>query len=26
MTVLEEEVLLVCICDHDDYDARNKGC
>jgi len=26
ITVLEEEVLLVCICDHDDYDARNKGC
>jgi len=26
MTISDDEVLLVCICDHDDYDARNKGC
>ena len=26
MTVNENEVLLVCICDHDDYDRRNKNC
>ena len=26
MTVLNNEALLACICDHDDYDMRNKGC
>jgi mRNA-degrading endonuclease RelE of RelBE toxin-antitoxin system len=26
MTVLDNEAILVCICDHDDYDMRNKRC
>jgi len=26
MTVVEDSVTLACICDHDDYDMRNKGC
>ncbi len=26
MTVLNNEAVLACICDHDDYDMRNKGC
>ena len=26
MTVEADSVILACICDHDDYDMRNKGC
>jgi mRNA-degrading endonuclease RelE of RelBE toxin-antitoxin system len=26
MSVLKNMTILVCICDHDDYDRRNKGC
>ena len=26
MSVIEDVTILVCICDHDDYDRRNKGC
>lgn len=26
MTVNEDEAFFVCICDHDDYDRRNKNC
>ena len=26
MTVEDESAMLACICDHDDYDMRNKGC
>ena len=26
MTVVEREAILACICDHDDYDMRNRGC
>jgi mRNA-degrading endonuclease RelE of RelBE toxin-antitoxin system len=26
MTVIDDNVFLVCICDHDDYDYRNKNC
>ncbi|CAA6816458.1 MAG: Unknown protein [uncultured Sulfurovum sp.] len=26
MTILNNEAILACICDHDDYDMRNKGC
>ena len=26
MTVLNNEAILACVCDHDDYDMRNKGC
>ena len=26
MTVVEDSATLACICDHDDYDMRNKGC
>lgn len=26
MTVVDDSVFLVCICDHDDYDYRNKNC
>jgi plasmid maintenance system killer protein len=26
MTVVENSATLSCICDHDDYDMRNKGC
>ena len=26
MTVQENEVILVCVCSHDDYDRRNKDC
>lgn len=26
MSVLDNLTILVCICDHDDYDRRNRGC
>jgi plasmid maintenance system killer protein len=26
MTCIDDLVILVCICDHDDYDYRNKHC
>lgn len=26
MTVYTDNIFLICICDHDDYDARNKDC
>lgn len=26
MTVLADRAILVCICDHDEYDLRNKNC
>ena len=26
MSIVEKITLLVCICDHDDYDYRNKNC
>jgi plasmid maintenance system killer protein len=26
MTIHENTALLACVCDHDDYDKRNKGC
>ncbi|CAA6817315.1 MAG: Unknown protein [uncultured Sulfurovum sp.] len=26
MTVIENTAILVCICDHDEYDLRNKNC
>jgi len=26
MTVVDDSAILACICDHDDYDMRNKGC
>jgi len=26
MTVEGDNTLLACVCDHDDYDMRNKGC
>ena len=26
MTVIGDNAMLACICDHDDYDMRNKGC
>ena len=26
MSITNEISLLVCICDHDDYDLRNKNC
>jgi len=26
MTVEEDIVILVCVCDHDDYDIRNRDC
>lgn len=26
MTVQKDDVFLVCICSHDDYDRRNKDC
>ena len=26
MSVYEALTVLVCICDHDDYNRRNKGC
>ena len=26
MSITEEVTVLVCICDHDDYDFRNKNC
>lgn len=26
MTMNNDQIFLVCICDHDDYDARNKDC
>ena len=26
MTVEADSAILACICDHDDYDMRNKGC
>jgi plasmid maintenance system killer protein len=26
MTVENDNALLACVCDHDDYDMRNKGC
>jgi mRNA-degrading endonuclease RelE of RelBE toxin-antitoxin system len=26
MTVIDDKAFLVCICDHDDYDYRNKNC
>jgi len=26
MTVIDDTAFLVCICDHDDYDYRNKNC
>jgi len=26
MTVLEDKAILVCICDHNEYDLRNKNC
>jgi len=26
MTVEGDSAILACICDHDDYDMRNKGC
>ena len=26
MTVENNNAILACICDHDDYDMRNKGC
>jgi len=26
MTVEDDSAMLACICDHDDYDMRNKGC
>ena len=26
MTVIDDVAFLVCICDHDDYDYRNKNC
>lgn len=26
MSVLDNLTILVCICDHDDYDRKNKGC
>ncbi len=26
MSVYETLTVLICICDHDDYDRRNKGC
>lgn len=26
MSVMGEFTILICICDHDDYGRRNKGC
>jgi len=26
MTVIDDLALLACICDHDEYDTRNKNC
>ena len=26
MSVMDSVTILVCICDHDDYDRRNKNC
>lgn len=26
MTSIENKHILVCVCDHDDYDYRNKNC
>jgi mRNA-degrading endonuclease RelE of RelBE toxin-antitoxin system len=26
MSIIDNITLLVCICDHDDYDYRNKNC
>ena len=26
MSITEEVTVLVCICDHDDYDLRNRNC
>jgi plasmid maintenance system killer protein len=26
MNIMESEIYLVCICDHDEYDRRNRGC
>ena len=26
MTVENDNAILACVCDHDDYDIRNKGC
>ena len=26
MSVNKKEIFLICICDHDDYDRRNKNC
>ena len=26
MTVESDIAILACVCDHDDYDKRNKGC
>ena len=26
MSITEDVTVLVCICDHDDYDFRNKNC
>ena len=26
MSITEDVTILVCICDHDDYDFRNKSC
>ncbi|MDY0402421.1 hypothetical protein [Sulfurovum sp.] len=26
MSIIDDISLLVCICDHDDYDLRNKNC
>jgi mRNA-degrading endonuclease RelE of RelBE toxin-antitoxin system len=26
MSVIDNKAILACICDHDEYDMRNKGC
>ena len=26
MTILDQTAYLICICDHDDYDRRNRNC
>lgn len=26
MTVIGDRAILVCVCDHDEYDLRNKNC
>jgi plasmid maintenance system killer protein len=26
MSVIDKHAILVCVCDHDEYDVRNKNC